>query len=140
MKKKKKQKSYFLIKNEKQFSKAKKELMNYLIDEQSKYTNLDNAIEYYEKQIEDFQKKMNNNDILIKKKKTILKAINQQFNDILLNNLKLKKNDKIKEKEDEKINLEIQIQTFIQAIEIYKNIKSELEIENMNLKKFTFRI
>ena len=132
---KKKQKSYFLIKNEKQFSKAKKELMNYLIDEQSKYTNLDNAIEYYEKQIEDFQKKMNNNDILIKKKKTILKAINQQFNDILLNNLKLKKNDKIKEKEDEKINLEIQIQTFIQAIEIYKNIKSELEIENMNLKK-----
>ena len=132
---KKKQKSYFLIKNEKQFSKAKKELMNYLIDEQSKYTNLDNAIEYYEKQIEEYQKKMNKNDILIMQKKTILKSINEQFNYILLQNLKLKKNDKIKEKEDEKINLEIQIQTFIQAIEIYKNIKSELEIENMNLKK-----
>ena len=31
--------------------------MNYLIDEQSKYTNLDNAIEYYEKQIEEYPQK-----------------------------------------------------------------------------------
>ena len=130
-----KPKSYFLVKNEKQFSKAKKDLMNYLIDEQSKYTNLDNAIEYYEKQIEEYQKKMNKNEIIIKQKKTILKTINEQFNSILLKNLKLKQNDKIKEKEDEKINLEVQIKTFIQAIEMYKNIKSELENENMNLKK-----
>ena len=33
------------------------DLMNYLIDNQSKYTNLEKAIEYYENQIDFFKKK-----------------------------------------------------------------------------------
>ena len=41
-------KSYFLIKNEKKYSKEKKDLMDYLVDEQPKYTNLKKAIFYYE--------------------------------------------------------------------------------------------
>ena len=72
-KEKKKKNSYFLARNQKTFEKAKMDLMNYLVDNQSKYTNLEKAIEYYENQIDFFKKKINNNNIIIKEKHKLLK-------------------------------------------------------------------
>ena len=65
---KKKKSSYFLVKNDKKYSKTKLELMNYLVDEQARYTNLDKAVDYYQNKIESYKRQMNKNEELIQKK------------------------------------------------------------------------
>ena len=111
------------------------DLMNYLIDNQSKYTNLEKAIEYYENQIDFFKKKINNNNIIIKEKHKLLKSMNNYLNEILIKNIVPIDDGKIEEKEDEKNKIKNEIETFNQALEMYKNIKSELQNENIMLKK-----
>ena len=129
-------KSYFLIKNEKKYSKEKKDLMDYLVDEQPKYTNLKKAIFYYEKEREKNKRKINDNENIIKNKQKILDSLNQEMNEILFKNINIIPNDrKIKEKENEKNNLENEIETFNQTLENYESIKNELQNENINLKK-----
>ena len=134
-KEEKKKNSYFLARNQKTFEKAKMDLMNYLIDNQSKYTNLEKAIEYYENQIDFFKKKINNNNIIIKEKHKLLKSMNNYLNEILIKNIVPIDDGKIEEKEDEKNKIRNEIETFNQALEMYKNIKSELQNENIMLKK-----
>ena len=132
---KKEKPSYFLVKNKKKYNKAKMDLMNYLIDEQSKYTNLDKAAEYYQEQIEDFKRQIDRNQKIIEKKQKILDSMNNQFSDLLVKNMTCYDDGKIKQKENEKNEIENEIETLTQALEMYKNIKTELQIENINLKK-----
>ncbi len=134
-KEEKKKNSYFLARNQKTFEKAKMDLMNYLVDNQSKYTNLEKAIEYYENQIDFFKKKINSNNIIIKEKHKLLKSMNNYLNEILIKNIVPIDDGKIEEKEDEKNKIRNEIETFNQALEMYKNIKSELQNENVILKK-----
>ena len=109
--------------------------MNYLIDEQSKYTNLDKAAEYYQNQIEEFKRQIDRNQNIIDKKQNILNSMNNQFSDLLIKNMICYDDGKIKQKENEKNQIENEIETLTQALEMYKNIKTELQIENINLKK-----
>jgi hypothetical protein len=132
---KKEKPSYFLVKNRKKYTKAKNDLMNYLIDEQSKYTNLDKAAEYYQNQIEEFKRQIDRNQNIIDKKQNILNSMNNQFSDLLIKNMICYDDGKIKQKENEKNQIENEIETLTQALEMYKNIKTELQIENINLKK-----
>ena len=132
---KKEKPSYFLVKNKKKYNKAKMDLMNYLIDEQSKYTNLDKAAEYYQNQIEDFKRQIDRNQNIINKKQKILDSMNNQFSDLLVKNMICYDDGKIKQKENEKNQIENEIETLTQALDMYKNIKTELQIENINLKK-----
>ena len=132
---KKEKPSYFLVKNRKKYTKAKNDLMNYLIDEQSKYTNLDKAAEYYQNQIEEFKRQIDRNQNIIDKKQNILNSMNNRFSDLLINNMICYYDGKIKQKENEKNQIENEIETLTQALEMYKNIKTELQIENINLKK-----
>ena len=132
---KKEKPSYFLVKNKKKYNKAKMDLMNYLIDEQSKYTNLDKAAEYYQNQIEEFKRQIDRNQNIIDKKQNILNSMNNQFSDLLIKNMICYDDGKIKQKENEKNQIENEIETLTQALEMYKNIKTELQIENINLKK-----
>ena len=133
--KKKTPTSYFLVKNQKKYNRAKNDLMNYLIDEQAKYTNLDKASEFYQNQIEEYRRKMNKNEEIIEKKKKILDSMNIQFSELLMKNMQYLDNGKIEGIEKEKSIIENEIETLTQALEMYKNIKTELQIEKINLKK-----
>ena len=127
--------SYFLIKNQKKYNRAKLDLMNYLVDEQAKYTNLDNAAVYYQNQLEIYKRQMNKNDIIIKQKIKTLESMNSFLGELLLKNLVPTDNGELEKEEALKTQLEIQIQTFTQALDMYQNIKNELLIEKMNLKR-----
>ena len=94
---------YFLVKNQKKYNRAKNDLMNYLIDEQAKYTNLDKASEFYQNQIEEYRRKMNKNEEIIEKKKKILDSMNIQFSELLMKNMQYLDNGKIERIEKEKI-------------------------------------
>ena len=127
--------SYFLIKNQKKYNRAKLDLMNYLVDEQAKYTNLDNAAVYYQNQLEIYKRQMNKNDIIIKQKIKTLESMNSFLGELLLKNLVPTDNGELEKEEALKTQIEIQIQTFTQALDMYQNIKNELLIEKMNLKR-----
>ena len=132
---KNKKASYFLIKNDQKYSKAKLELMNYLIDEQARYTNLDKAVNYYQNKIESYKRKIDKNEEMIKKKQIILESIKAELNNILVKNIKQADIEKEQIQENKKLELEIQIQTYTQALDMYQNIKNELQTENIHLKK-----
>ena len=132
---KNKKASYFLIKNDQKYSKAKLELMNYLIDEQARYTNLDKAVNYYQNKIESYKRKIDKNEEMIKKKQIILESIKAELNNILVKNIKQIDIEKEQIQENKKLELEIQIQTYTQALDMYQNIKNELQTENIHLKK-----
>jgi hypothetical protein len=132
---KNKKASYFLIKNDQKYSKAKLDLMNYLVDEQARYTNLDKAVNYYQNKIESYKRKMDKNEEMIKKKQIILESIKAELNNILVKNIKQADIEKEQIQENKKLELEIQIQTYIQALDMYQNIKNELQTENIHLKK-----
>ena len=132
---KKKKSSYFLVKNDKKYSKTKLELMNYLVDEQARYTNLDKAVDYYQNKIESYKRQMNKNEELIQKKQIILNSLISQLNDILIKNFQPVDNENAQNQENKRMELEIQIQTYTQALDMYQNIKSELQNENILLKK-----
>ena len=134
-KEKKKKSSYFLVKNDKKYSKTKLELMNYLVDEQARYTNLDKAVDYYQNKIESYKRQMNKNEELIQKKQIILNSLISQLNDILIKNFQPIDNENAQNQENKRMELEIQIQTYTQALDMYQNIKSELQNENILLKK-----
>ena len=61
--------------------------------------------------------------------------MNNYLNEILIKNIVPIDDGKIEEKEDEKNKIRNEIETFNQALEMYKNIKSELQNENIMLKK-----
>ena len=126
--------SYFLIKNQKKYNRAKLDLMNYLVDEQARYTNLENAAEYYQNQIEIYKRQMNKNDNIIKHKTRTLESMNSFLGELLLKNYVPIDDGKLEKKEALKTKLEIQIQTFTQALDMYQNIKNELLMENIHLK------
>ena len=132
---KKKKSSYFLVKNDKKYSKTKLELMNYLVDEQARYTNLDKAVDYYQNKIESYKRQMNKNEELIQKKQIILNSLISQLNDILIKNFQPIDNENAQNQENKRMELEIQIQTYTQALDMYQNIKNELQTENIHLKK-----
>ena len=132
---KNKKASYFLIKNDQKYSKAKLDLMNYLVDEQARYTNLDKAVNYYQNKIESYKRKMDKNEEMIKKKQIILESIKAELNNILIKNIKQVDIEKEQIQENKKLELEIQIQTYTQALDMYQNIKNELQTENIHLKK-----
>ena len=127
--------SYFLIKNQKKYNRAKLDLMNYLVDEQARYTNLDNAVEYYQNQLEIYKRQMNKNDNIIKQKTKTLESMNSFLGELLLKNYVPTDNGELEKEEALKTQLEIQIQTFTQALDMYQNIKNELLIEKIHLKK-----
>ena len=52
-----------------------------------------------------------------------------------MKNMKYLNNGKIEGIEKEKSIIENEIETLTQALEMYKNIKTELQIEKINLKK-----
>ena len=108
--------------------------MNYLVDEQARYTNLDNAVEYYQNQLEIYKRQMNKNDNIIKHKTRTLESMNSFLGELLLKNYVPIDDGKLEKKEALKTKLEIQIQTFTQALDMYQNIKNELLMENIHLK------
>ena len=127
--------SYFLIKNTEPFSKTKSKLMNFLVDEEARFIDLQKAEEFYNKQLLENNRIINIKKTEIEKKKKILKNLQQKVNENLVKNFINNQNDLIEKMESEKKNLINQIDTYKQSFEVYKNMKTELIEENIKLKK-----
>ena len=130
-----KENSYFLIKNTEPFTKTKSKLMNFLVDQEARFIDLNKAEEFYNKQLLENNRIINIKKNEIEKKKKILKNLEQKVNENLIKNFINNQNDLIEKMENEKKNLKIQIETFKQSYETYKDMKSELIEENIKLKK-----
>ena len=129
-----KENSYFLIKNTEPFSKTKSKLMNFLVDQEARFIDLNKAEEFYNKQILENNRIINIKKNEIEKKKKILNNLSQKVNENLIKNFINNQNDLIEKMENEKKKLKIQIETFKQSFETYKDMKSELIDENIKLK------
>ena len=127
--------SYFLIKNTEPFSKTKSKLMNFLVDQEARFIDLQKAEEFYNKQLLENNRIINIKKNEIEKKKKILKNLEQKVNENLVKNFINNQNELIEKMENQKKNLINQIDTYKQSFEVYKDMKSELIEENIKLKK-----
>ena len=139
-KKKKKEKnkeSYFIVKSQEDFKETKNHFVQFLIDDQPQYANLNRIEIELTEQNNNLLKTINNNIDTINKKKLQLKQINEIIQNSLIHNYKfginINKETKDDTKEIKKMKEKIESLSF--SLQIYEGIINDLKKEKEGLLK-----
>lgn len=129
-----KSQSYFLSKNRDSYEKTKKDFLNYLIDDQLQYADL-NSIE--NELIDESFKRKKQIDLyytIIENKKSELTSLNSQIEKLLVNECELDSNKIENEYYNEINELKKKISSLEYDLEIYNDTKKELLNEKIKLE------
>ena len=136
-KEEKKKESYFLVKSQDDFKETKKHFVQFLIDDEPQYANLNKIENELKEQNNILLKTLNNNTDCINKKKLQLKQINEIIQNSLIQNYKFGININKETKDDTKeINrMKEKIDSLSFSLQIYEGIINDLKKEKEDLLK-----
>ena len=136
-KKGKNKESYFLVKSQEDFKETKNHFVQFLIDVEPQYANLNKIEIELTEQNNNLLKTLNNNNDTINKKKIQLKQINEIIQNSLIQNYKFGNNINKETKDDTKEikKMKEKIESLSFSLHIYEVIINDLKKEKEDLLK-----
>jgi hypothetical protein len=128
-----------LSRNSKLFDQTKLQFLDFLIEEQTNFADLEKIETYYRSMTVQAHKEYNNKKLLIEKRKEELKALDISIESNILNSLKFQKEDIENFFNNIKIELNSQISDKVYKIECYKNVKDRLYKSHVKILYNFFR-